>query len=132
MPLNRLNPSSIAPPVGAYCHAVSVSGAGQWLHLSGQIGNLPDGELPSSFDAQADAAWANIVEILRTAGFSVGDLVRVTTFLVDQKDAAALRTIRSSHLGGATPASTLLIVKALAHPDWLIEIEAIAFRAEPD
>jgi enamine deaminase RidA (YjgF/YER057c/UK114 family) len=57
------------------------------------------------------------------------DLVKVTVFLTRPIDIPAYRHIRDQALAGARPASTLLIVAGLAHPDWLIEIEATAARA---
>lgn len=125
-----INPKSIAPPVGAYSHAVLAPGVGRWLHLSGQIGMSPDGATPEGFTAQATAAWSNMRAILDDAQMSIGDLIKVTTFLIDANDLPALGPVRSSFLGEHRPASTLLVVAALARPEWRIEIEAIAWRAD--
>ena len=56
----------------------------------------------------------------------VGDLVKVTVFLTRAEDTPLYRQVRDRMLEGAEPASTLLIVKGLASPDFLVEIEAIA------
>lgn len=124
----KLNPSVIAPPAGAYSHGVLAPAAGEWLHVSGQIGALPDGVLAIGFTEQARAAWSNLVAILNSANMSVSHLVKVTTFMTDADDLKDLNPVRSGFLGDACPASTLLIVKALARPEWLIEIEAVAYR----
>lgn len=128
MASTKLNPSAIAPPVGAYSHGVLAPAAGEWLHISGQIGVLPDGVLAIGFAEQARAAWSNLVAILDTANMSVSHLVKVTTFMTEAGDLKDLNPVRSGFLGDARPASTLLIVKALARPEWLIEVEAVAYR----
>jgi 2-iminobutanoate/2-iminopropanoate deaminase len=123
-----LNPDTIAAPVGAYSHGVLSPAAGNWLHVSGQIGVRSDGALASGFAAQAHAAWSNLVAILESAGMDAADLVKVTTFLVNAADLKDLGPVRSGFLGGARPASTVLVIAALARPEWLIEIEAVAHR----
>jgi len=58
----------------------------------------------------------------------LADLVKVNVFLTRAGDIPASRSIRDEALQGAAPASTLLVVAGLAHPDLLIEIEAVAAR----
>jgi 2-iminobutanoate/2-iminopropanoate deaminase len=123
-----INPADIAAPVGLYSHGVVSTAAGEWLHISGQIGVRPDGTLASGFAEQAQVAWSNLVGVLQAAGMDVTDLVKVTTYMTDAADLKALGPVRSGFLGDARPASTLLIVKALARPEWLIEVEAVAHR----
>lgn len=129
--LKRLNPGSIGLPVGAYSHGVLASTPGEWLHVSGQVGMLPSGETPAGFAEQAHAAWSNLMAILDEAGMDVRCLVKLTTFLTDESNIAENAKVRSAFLGDVRPASTLLVVKALARPDWAIEVEAVAFRPKP-
>lgn len=127
MTLARLNPPTVATPVGAYSHAVMAPADGVWLHISGQVGILPDGTVAAGFSEQARAAWSNLMAILVAANMDVGCLVKVTTFLTDAGDLPDLVKVRSAFLADTRPASTLLVVKALARPEWSIEIEAVAF-----
>ena len=126
-----INPSSVVSPAGPYSQAVAAHGHGTWLHIAGQIGVDIDGGLATGFEAQARQAWSNLVAILEASGMEVADLVKVTTYLVDQSDTALLGAVRGAFLGDARPASTLVVVQALAHPDWLFEVEAVAFRPAP-
>jgi 2-iminobutanoate/2-iminopropanoate deaminase len=128
--LVRLNPESIGAPVGAYSHGVLASTPGDWLHISGQVGILPSGETPAGFAAQAHAAWSNLMAILEEAGMDGACLVKITTFLTDDSNLSENAKVRAGFLGSARPASTLLVVKALARPEWLIEVEATAFRGK--
>ncbi|MBM3481069.1 MAG: RidA family protein [Alphaproteobacteria bacterium] len=121
-----LNPASIAAPIGRYTHGVETSPGMRQLHVSGQVGLSPDGKLPAGIADQAENVWRNIEAILAAAGMGIGDLVRVNTFLVDAAHVGESRAVRLRHLGEHRPASTLLVVAALAAPEYLIEIEALA------
>lgn len=128
MALLNINPTSIAPPVGVYSQGVLAPAAGQWLHVAGQVGIAPGGELADGFAAQARTAWQNLMAVLKEAQMDASHLVKVTTFLVDCAHLPELNAVRAPFLGDARPASTLLVVNALARPDWLFEVEAVACR----
>ncbi len=124
--IRYLNPASIAAPIGRYTHGVETAPGMRLLHVSGQVGLSPDGKLPKDVAGQAENVWRNIAAILAEAGMGIGDLVRVNTFLVDAAHVGESRAVRLRHLGEHRPASTLLVVAALAAPEYLIEIEALA------
>lgn len=126
--MKQHNPRTVAGPLGAYSHAVSAPGAGRWLHVAGQIGLRPDGALALDFVEQAEAAWNNLVAILADAGMDVHDLVKVTHYLVRGTDLIEYGPVRTRHLGDARPASTLIVVHALARPEWMVEIDAVAWK----
>jgi len=71
-------------------------------------------------------AFANIIEVLKEGGLGVQNIIKVTVFLTNTDDIGLYRTIRDEMMQGHTCASTLLVVAALAHPDWTVEIEAEA------
>lgn len=122
----RHTPASVAAPFGPYSHAVEVSEGSRLLYISGEVGVLPDGTLPETIEAQAEACWRNLVAILADAGMTLADLVKITTYLVRPEDVAAAGRARAKNLGDARPASATIIVKALVDPAMLIEIEAVA------
>ena len=123
------NPDSIAAPLSAYSHAVEVPAGVRTLHISGQIGMNPDGSVPDTMAGQADRAWQNLVAILADAGMGVEDLVRTTTFVTRADEVQVTREVRAKYLGDHKPASTLLVVAALAQPAYLFELEAVAAKA---
>jgi 2-iminobutanoate/2-iminopropanoate deaminase len=125
----RHNPHTVAAPAGRYTHGIEAKPNARWLHISGQVGVLPDGKPAKGAAAQADACWANIGNILKAAGMGMDDIVKVTTFICNAGDIAAVRAARDKVIGDALPASTLVVVAGLASPDWLVEVEAIAARA---
>jgi 2-iminobutanoate/2-iminopropanoate deaminase len=124
-----LNPPGIAAPVGSYSHAIETPPGARILHISGQVGIDAAGAAATDFRGQAELVWRNIVAILDAGGMGIGDLVRVNTYLVDAADIPESRAVRKTVLGDHRPASTLLVVSALASPAFRIEIEAWAARA---
>ena len=78
----RHTPHTVAAPFGPYSHAVEVPEGSRLLYISGEVGVLPDGTVPQNIEAQAEACWRNIISILADAGMGIGDLVKITTYLV--------------------------------------------------
>ena len=68
----RHTPASVAAPFGPYSHAVEVPEGSRLLYISGEVGVLPDGTLPETIEAQAEACWRNIIAILAEAGMVSG------------------------------------------------------------
>ena len=128
--MNKIhNPAGVAPPIGAYSHAIEVPAGARTLHISGQVGITPDGKLAPGVEGQAEAALENILGILASAGMGIADVVKMTTFLTDANDIAKVRAVRARILGNHRPASTLVVIARLAAPEYLIEIEATAAKA---
>ena len=127
--LTSRNPTTIAPPFSPYSHAVEAPPGARWLYISGQVGVRPDGSLAEGPAAQIEQTWRNILAILDDAGMSPADLVRVNGYLIQKEHVTLYRDVRDAMLDGARPASTLLFISGLAHPEWLVEIEAVAAKA---
>src|SRR5215467_13448914 len=64
----RHTPNTVAAPFGPYSHAVEVPEGSRLLYISGEVGVRPDGTVPEGIEAQAEACWRNIIEILADAG----------------------------------------------------------------
>jgi 2-iminobutanoate/2-iminopropanoate deaminase len=124
------NPPEIVKPFSRYSQGALVEGPARWLHISGQVGARADGTLEQGFEAQAKRCWTNLLAVLKAGGMEPGDLVMVNVYLTRAGDVAASRKIRDEALAGAAPASTLLVVAALAIPDLLIEVDAVAARSQ--
>ena len=127
--IEKLRPSGLHNNP-AYSHAVTASGA-RTIYLSGQVSTDEEGRIVGEGDlaAQTTQVMTNIGLALKAAGASYADIVKITTFVVGYKP--ELRPIigkaRSAFFEGMDPpASTLVGVSALAAPEWLIEIEAVA------
>jgi enamine deaminase RidA (YjgF/YER057c/UK114 family) len=127
MTIEKINPQAIHEPHG-YTHVIRASGA-VTIYVSGQVGILPDGSVAEGLATQAIVAFENLGAALGAAGASPRDVVKTTTYMVDYTpdDRASFVEARRRVFGDEVlPASTLLGVAALARPDLLIEVEAIA------
>lgn len=108
------------------CQAVVAGGV---VYLRGQIGqdldtreNVGVGDV----EAQAEKAMSNIDMLLREAGSSLSDIVKVTVYLTDIRFREPVYRVMGRWLKGVFPVSTGLVVDALARPEWLVEIDATA------
>ncbi len=126
MRLRPLTPTSIRAPFGRYAHAVEVTGAARLLFLSGQLGIGPDGGIAEDAAAQAAQAFANIDACLAEAGIGRGQVLRLNVFLTETAYREPYMRVRDAWVADPPPASTLVIVKALALPICKVEIEAVA------
>lgn len=114
------------PP--AYSQAVKVAGAQTILFLSGQVAYDEKGGPSHRGDivGQAREVFRAIKAQVEAGGGTLADVVKLNTYLTDIRHRADIVPVREEFFGKKLPASTLVAVAALAHPDWLIEVEAIA------
>ena len=128
MPNEAVSTSSAPAAIGPYSQAIRNR---DMLFTSGQLGLDPaTGHLvEGDTAAQAQRALKNLVAVLNAAGFEVTDVVKVTVFLADMGDFAAMNGIYTQFFTGhPAPARSTVAVKTLPK-DALIEVEAIAVRS---
>lgn len=127
MPLKLENPETVAAPLGRYTHTVEVPAGSGLVFVSGQVPVAPDGSVPLTLAQQADQVYANIVAVLAAKGIPPENIIKLTTFFVEEFDPDdSVRKARAKYLGEHRPASTAVCVRALVDPRWKIEIDAIA------
>lgn len=119
----------VARQIGRYSDAIESAAGLRWLHTSGTPGLSLTGELPADIEGQSEIAWTHIVEILKRADMTTGDLVKVTQYLTRAQDIAGYVKVRSRFLADVRPASMLLVVNQLVRPEMIVEVEVIAARA---
>lgn len=121
----ELRVDGMAEPISHYTDAVR---AGGLLFVSGIVPVDADGKLVGAGDVveQARQVFRNLDLVLRAGGCTFADVAKVTLFLLDVNDRAAINPVRQEFFGDARPASTLVEVSALAVPGALLEIEAVA------
>ena len=114
------------PPL--YSQAVKVTGAQTILYIAGQVAYTAEGGAAHAgdFKGQARAALQCLKAQVEAGGGTMADIVKVNTYLTDIRHRADLASIREEFMGKKSCASTLVGVTALAMPEWLIEIEAVA------
>lgn len=113
-----------APP--SYEH---VAIAGDFAYVAGQVSKDRNGLLVGPGDAAAQAAqvYSNIDAILRHIGATPEQVVKITTYLVDPADAAAVGAARKTFFGDHRPPHTGLIVAALGGPEVKLEVEIVVY-----
>jgi enamine deaminase RidA (YjgF/YER057c/UK114 family) len=101
------------------------------VYTAGQVSIDEHGELVGSGDLAAQTAQAmrNVGLALAAAGAGYADIVKITTYVVNYRpeQRTVIGKVRAPFFAaGEPPASTLVGIAALALPDWLVEIEAVA------
>ncbi len=125
MALERFQPVALGPETGPFVAAVR---SGRYLFISGQVARNADGSIEGVGDprAQAVKVHENLKVVLGTVGASFADITKVTVYVVDVSHRDAIQDVRRQYFGETMPASTMVKVAGLVHPDFLLEIEAVA------
>jgi 2-iminobutanoate/2-iminopropanoate deaminase len=119
-------PGVYDPP--GYSQGIKVTGAQTILFLAGQVAYDTDGGVAhrGDFSGQARAVFGSIKALVEAAGGTLANVVKINTYVLDVGNRPQFRIVRDEFFGPKGPASTMVQVSALAHPDYLIEVEAIA------
>jgi enamine deaminase RidA (YjgF/YER057c/UK114 family) len=126
--ITRSNPSSISKPFSNYSHVVTAEGAQKLVFCAGQVAADVDGKVlpPDDFAAQTKMVMKNLENALAGGGAKLSDVVKVTIYICNPHDVPKARGILFDYFGDNPPGSTLCILRGLANPNFLLEIEAIA------
>ena len=122
MDVERKDYPKLSPPSGAFHHSV---GSGNLLFIAGSTARGTAAET-GDIAAQTEAILDKFQHILEENGASLSNVVRVTSFVTDLREAPAAGEVRLKRFAGAFPASTQVQIAALGTPDLKIEIDAIA------
>jgi enamine deaminase RidA (YjgF/YER057c/UK114 family) len=124
------SPSQLPKPVG-YSHIGEIT-SGKMLYIAGQVAMDVAGNLVGMDDyrAQLQQVFRNLKVALESAGASFKNVIKLNYYIVDTVDRSqffAYREVRDQHVDTANPpVATVVIVRGLFRPEFLIEIEAIA------
>jgi enamine deaminase RidA (YjgF/YER057c/UK114 family) len=121
-----INPPEMAPPTG-YSYAIKKSGTP--VFISGQVALDGAGRVVGENDAaaQVEQVFRNLSIVAQACGGSLDDIVKINIYVTDASYRPAVAAARERHFkAGQYPASTYVVVAALAVPQLLVEIEAVA------
>ncbi len=121
-----IQPRSLAIPTGPGSHVVKVDG---WVYISGQVALNEKGEVVGRGDirAQVEQTLKNLKACVEVAGGGLQDIVELVIYMKNMADYRPTVTdARVRFFGTHRPASTVVGVAALGHPDLLLEIKAVA------
>ncbi|MGD0567392.1 MAG: RidA family protein [Candidatus Sulfotelmatobacter sp.] len=127
-----------ARPRGKYPH---VKRAGDFLILSGTSSRRADNTIAGAevdefgttrldIRTQTRAVIENVRDILRTVDADLGDIVEVTSYLLNMNDFAGYNEVYGEFFNYDGPARTTVAVHQLPHPHLLVEIRVVAYKPE--
>ncbi len=127
MERRSIAPSSLwKSEVFGFSHGILAEGK-KVLVISGEAGIDQNIAVVEGFDAQCRLAFDSIDIVLKEAGGSFHNVVKITGYLTDlQKNLNAFGSIASQYFKGEYCAQTLIEVKGLALPGMQVEVEAMA------
>lgn len=125
MPKQTIKPQGLPNPP-TYSHVVK---AGNTVYIAGQIAQDAQGRLIGAGDIEAQAVrvFKNLKLALASVSATFDDVVKITVFVTDARFREKVGEVRARYLKEPFPASTFLVVSALARPELLLEIEATAY-----
>jgi enamine deaminase RidA (YjgF/YER057c/UK114 family) len=122
-------PAALHPPFARYSHAIEVPPGARLLFASGQLGITRDKHVPEDAAGQAELCFQAIGEILRSAGMTYADIIRINAFVTDRTFLKDYMAVRDRYVADPPPASTLMIVSGFAAEIYKIEVEIVAARS---
>lgn len=131
---NFVHPRGVTGESGRWSHASSVViGNARLIFVAGQTARREDGQPLSDddFEKQFRRVYDSLGLVLSEAGATFDDVASMRAFLTRRKDIEAYTRLRDAAHDvlfptGKYPPSTLVVVDGLAHPQMLLEVEAIA------
>ena len=121
--------TELAPqPLGDYSQAWTVTGA-KLIFLSGQVSVDMEGNPIGVGDIaiQTRTVLENLKKVLEGAGANLQDVIKLNIYVTNMAEyRERTREIRREYFPQDFPSSTLVEIKSLAHPEFMVEIEAIA------
>lgn len=116
-----------------FSQAVTVEGPHKTIYIGGQDAVDPDGQIAGKGDlaAQTEQIFDNLETVLAASGATLHDIVKWTIFVVQGQDLLPGLEVSQRRWGSSAPFPAIsgVFVAALAHPDFLVEIEAVAVTA---
>jgi enamine deaminase RidA (YjgF/YER057c/UK114 family) len=101
---------------------------GDLIFVSGCVSADSEGNIVGEGDlaVQTRTTLDNLRMVLQAAGADLKDVLKTTVYMLDISQRGVTHDIRKEYFGESPPASTMLEVKGLGRPEYLIEIDAIA------
>ena len=134
-PITKIQPDGLVKRMAGghvLYHHVVVAEPGTLVLLSGQLARDPEGRVVGKGDmrAQIRQVCENIKIGLAAGGARLEDVIKTNTYVTDIEEYFRHVDVRLEYFGRVLPTSTTVEVRRLAHPDFMVEIEAMARRPD--
>ena len=131
MPKQQIRSDKLRQPSGVFSHATMIEARGRLVFISGMTAKCADGSIAGVGDiaAQTRQMCENVKAAVEAAGGSMADICRVDVYVRSMRDFDVIHKVRREYFPDPPPASTMVEVSGFTHPDYLIEMNAIAVLA---
>jgi len=128
MARREIRSAKLRTPSGHFSQAIAVEAKGTLVFLSGMTARRADGTIAGvgDIEAQTRQVCENLKSAAEAAGGSLDDVCRVDVYVRNMEHFEAIHKVRREYFKAPAPASTMVEVTKMVHPDYLIEINAIA------
>ena len=126
MPREIMQPEGLWDPRPRFAQVAKI---GNQIYIAGQTAVDEKGNVVGKGDieAQARQIFRNLQKCLKAAGAGFDEVVKLNIYSTDlDAHLPTITKIRREYFPGEPVASTTVQVSRLVHPDWLLEIEAVA------
>jgi len=125
---HQVRTEKVREPSGHFSQAIAIDAKGRMVFISGMTARRPDGSIAGigDIEAQTRQVCENIKSALEAAGGTMDHVCRVDVFVRNIEHFDAIHKVRREYFKAPAPASTMVEVTKMVHPDYLIEINAIA------
>jgi len=123
-----IKPDAMHQPFSHYSHAVIVEAPKRFIFCAGQVAGDEKGNIlgPDDFEAQGELVMKNLKKVLAEAGAELTDVIKLVSYVCSPHDVKKVRALVKKHFPENPPANTICVLRGLAHPDYLLEIDATA------
>jgi len=124
--VEHLQPAGMSDNGNRYTHVIKV---GPWINIAGQTASDDKGNVIGIGDpaAQVEQVFKNLELALASVGGTLADVVKTVVYVVGTEHMDAIRAARAGRFGDKPPTSTLVVISGLARPEFMLEIEAVAY-----
>ena len=128
MPKTQIISPKLRQPSGHFSHATMVAARGRLVFISGMTARRADGTIAGvgDIEAQTRQMCENVKATVEAAGGTMADICRVDVYVKDMGGFDIIHRVRRAYFPDPPPASTMVAVSGFTHPDYLIEMNAIA------
>ena len=128
MPRQQITSPRIGKPSGHFAHANAVEARGRFVFISGMTSKGADGSVVGvgDIEAQTRQMCENVKAAVEAAGGTMADICRVDVYVKDMAGFDTIHRVRRAYFPDPPPASTMVAISGFTHPDYLIEMAAIA------
>jgi enamine deaminase RidA (YjgF/YER057c/UK114 family) len=128
MPPTPIVSTALAQPSGHFSQGMVVEARGRLVFISGMVARCADGSIAGlgDIEAQTRQVCENVKTAVEAAGGTMADICRVDVYVRNMEQFPAIHRVRRAYFPDPPPASTMVEVSKFTHPDYLIEMNAIA------